>query len=351
MCCLRSFVFLVTFGLLCGSCAMLPGFGLLEDPAIYAFSVSDVANQVACELQEFMAEQIDAEKKKVAAHQETYKWVLDEGDVSVKLSLQTDSQGYVDFTGVNVAQLGLQSLASFIAVQSKVPILAAKLSAKRTRTVQVDFTVSPKPFATDKINKADPKSKTYNCDKFSLTNNPLTHLYLEDWLYDYFYKINDDYTNKPIPNQLKIQSVELSSQILLAVDISGGATPNLLGNGSTFVVPINGLSLDYNPDYSHKIDMTMNVCDDSATTVDGRFVKLPCFSSNNNTNLPILLLIRQCQIYGDLQPLLSGVKPPKDIPPPVPPRYGLPPAPSGYHLTCVKTGLYVAVKDVNTHQN
>jgi hypothetical protein len=95
-------------------CAFLPGFALWEDPAVYAFSVSDIANQVSCELQEFMIAQIATEKGKRKAGEETYKWVMDEGDVSVHLGLQTDTQGYVNFTGVNVAKLGLESLASFV---------------------------------------------------------------------------------------------------------------------------------------------------------------------------------------------------------------------------------------------
>ena len=46
---------------------------------------------------------------------------------------------------------------------------------------------------------------------------------MKEWLEHYFERINSDYENKPMPNQLKIQSVELSSALLLAFDISGGA--------------------------------------------------------------------------------------------------------------------------------
>ena len=97
----RISIALISFSL-CGGCGFLPGFGFLEDPALYAYSVDDVANQVSCELQSFMAVQIAAEQKKLP--KDRYKWVLDEGDVSVKLSLQTDTQGYVNFTGVNISK-------------------------------------------------------------------------------------------------------------------------------------------------------------------------------------------------------------------------------------------------------
>jgi hypothetical protein len=250
---------------------------------------------------------------------------MDEGDVSVHLALATDTSGYVNFTGVNVAEVGLTSLASFITTQSKVPTLAAKATGKRTRTVTVNFTISPKPLKTEKKNAAT--GQTYNCDKFTLFNNPATRLYVKEWLDDYFYRINWDYKHKPIPNQLKIQSVELSSAIYLAVDISGGATPNVLGNGSTFILPVNGLSLDYSPDYSHKIDLTLNVCDNSTNYDDPR--PMPCFSTTN-TDLPVSLLYQQCHIYSYLVPLLSGVKPPKDIP-----------VDDKVHRACDKAGNYV----------
>jgi hypothetical protein len=334
----------LTVGSVCTSCAFLPGFSLLEDPATYAFSVSDVANQVSCELQDFMATQIADQKHRKYDDPDKYRWVLDEGDVSVHLSLQTDTQGYVNFTGVNLAQVGLTSLATFIAAQSKVPTLGAKLTGKRTRTMQVDFTVSPKPLTlpkgkhstktTSSKTLSSPTQPPYDCTHFTPTNNPLTRLYLKEWLDNYFEHINYDLRNKAIPEQLKIQSVELSTAIFLAVDVSGGATPNVLGNGSTFIIPINGLSLDYNPDYQNKIDMTMNICDNSVTS---EAENNPCFANDSsNTNLPLGLLRTQCLIYAYLQPLLSGVKPPKDIS-----------LNSETHATCSKKGFYIRRPNVS----
>ena len=115
------------------ACSFLPGFGIFEDPALYFLPVGAVANQVACELQEFMSEHESDPRDSL------HRWQLANEDASVKLALQTDSSGYVNFTGINVAQVGLQSIASFITTQAKVPTLAAKLSGKRTRTVTVSF--------------------------------------------------------------------------------------------------------------------------------------------------------------------------------------------------------------------
>jgi len=315
-------------------CAFLPGFALWEDPAIYAFSASDVANQISCELQDFVTLQKEIQTNTPANDPNHYKWVLDDqSDVSVKLDLTTDTSGYVDFTGINVAKLGFESFAQFISTTSSVPSLGAKASGKRTRTVEIDFTVSPAAL------KSQPKkgTKTYNCVRWSLNNNLATHLFMEDWLNKYFYRINDDYQHKPIPNQLKIQQVELSSAIFLAVDISGGATPALAGGGSTFIVPINGLGLDYNPDYQNKVDMTMKMCDNSPTTFtyekNGKPVYVsvpnPCYKQPT-ARFPVSLLKEQCLIYSYLSPLLPQVQPPKDID-----------AGPDRHLVCTKEGFYV----------
>ena len=65
-------------------CGFLPGFSSLEDPMLYAYSVSDVANQVTCELQAFISEQQDTRRN--VGHNLGYKWVLGEDDVTVKLT-------------------------------------------------------------------------------------------------------------------------------------------------------------------------------------------------------------------------------------------------------------------------
>jgi hypothetical protein len=144
-------------------------------------------------------------------------------------------------------------LASLISTQSKVPTLAAKLSAKRTRTVTVGFTVSPNAFPSNKV-ETDPVTGapiTLNCKENWRANNPAQRLYLRDWLTNYFETINTldkDQKFPPssvatdnvarairrvaypqaIPEQFDIQSVELSTQIYIAADISGGVTTERL---------------------------------------------------------------------------------------------------------------------------
>jgi hypothetical protein len=334
---IRSIV-LFTATTLCG-CAFFPGFGIFEDPALYILPVGVVANQVACELQEFMNEQKalnDQEKTKLDLLR---RWRLSDEDAAVKLTLSTDTSGYVNFTGVNVAHLGLESLASFVATQNKVSTLAAKVTGKRSRSVTVSFSVSPNPLSSSttlydpitgkNVPLRDPvthKPISWNCKDNWRAENPLTKLFLRDWLTSYFENINTLDKNQlfppathitdniarairqvaypdAIPEQFKIQSVDLTTQFTIAVDVSGGATPNVLGTGSVFILPINGLSFDLSPDYSNKVDINLNMCD---SWEQGS----PC-SGTKNPKEWTSLLDKQCEIYAKLAPLLQ-VKPPRE---------------------------------------
>ncbi len=259
--------------------------------------------------------------------------------------LTTDHQGYVSFTGINVAKIGFESLASFIAAQSassSVPSLGAKGTAKRTRTAEIDFSVSPKPLAAQKTNQNPAnKNETFKCKNWMDRDNPFTHLYLKDWLNEYFKRINEDSADHTVPPQLKFQSVDLTSAIYLAADISGGASPYFLGNGTTFIVPINGLTLDWNPDYQHKIDLNLNVCDNTPRIEEKdahspNDPNNPCYPRDNKeAKTPLTaLMIKQCTIYSYLHPLLSTVTPPKDAD-----------ADDDAHWVCHSDGTYHKQKD------
>jgi hypothetical protein len=322
-----------------GGCGFFPGFGILEDPVLYILPVGVAANQVACELQEFMNEQRLLNERETRLDTRR-RWRLSDEDAGVKLTLSTDTSGYVNFTGVNVAQIGLQNLVSFIAAQNKVSTLAAKVSGVRSRSVTVSFTVSPDPLPSSFTTLFDPitgknvlltdpvtgKPISWNCKQNWRADNPLTSLFLRDWLTSYFENINTLDKNQTfppathvtdniartirqvaypdaIPEQFKVQSVDLSTQFKIAIDVSGGATPNLLGNGSVFILPINGLSLDYSPDYLNKVDITLNMCD---SWEEGS----PC-SGTKNPKVWRPILDKQCDIYAKLAPLLT-VKPPRE---------------------------------------
>ena len=315
------FKFFLLFGLgsVTSGCAFLPGFGILEDPILYYLDVSEVANQVACELQEFMWEQQNDQNSR------SRRWLLDDDDVPVKLTLSTDNQGNVNFTGIDAAKLGFEAIADLITKQSSVPSLGAKLSAKRSRTVQIAFAVSPKPLSAQKLTKAnlnDPSDfpQTVNCRSYRDRANPATALYLKQWLKNYFYTVN--YKEKAEePEQFKMQSINLTTAILIGVDLSAGATPRVLGNGNVFILPVHGMNLGFSPSYSHKIDMTLRVCDNSFEK-HSKF--RPCLDTPYETTLTAKLR-EQCKLYSKLVGILKDVTSPKDV------------MQNGKHLRCDKS--------------
>jgi len=342
----KCFFILVAPLLLCG-CGFLPGFGLFEQPTLYYLDAAEVATQIACELEDFVAQhQKDPLYTGIGPDgkpsKPRHRWVLADDDIAVKLSLQTDESGYVNFTGINASKLGFDSLQTLISSttsgKTTVSSLGAKLSGKRTKTVLINFSVGAKSLASSPKATGD-QMTTVPCAEWKKKANPITSLYLKDWLNNYFETINDDHPDTqykdapntttvtddllragrvavpPVPNQFKIQSVEISTAILIAADVSAGASPNFLGNGTVFIFPINSLGLDYNPDYTHKIDITLNVCDNSVQPdpLDPkRTIPDPCHYKEVAWALTPQL-VKQCQVYSWLAPLLSGVKPPPDV--------------------------------------
>ena len=119
----------------------------------------------------------------------------------------------------------------------------------------------------------------------------------------------------------------------MAADVTAGASPFFLGNGATFIVPINGLTFDWNPDYQHKIDINLKICDNTPTEESEN----PCYQQKDEDKLTYVtpLLKKQCEIYSYLFPLLSSVKPPRDVDLLVPGSRDL-----GYHYACGKDGQY-----------
>jgi hypothetical protein len=351
---------------LCG-CGFLPGFDITEQPTLSYLPVSEVSQQVSCELKEFIFEyrerylhkkRLDKQSRLADSKStpEEPRWVLAEDDAVVKLNLQTDETGYVNFTGINVSQLGLNGLQNFITSSTSgkvsIPSLGAKATAKRTKNVTVTFSVGVKPkTATKTQNPNDPTLYTNDPATKVVTfedgdkvrcvpwaNNYGKKLYLKEWLLKYFetinagttkdggsnqvadnttqwlakLKCNDSYepailSNPCVPDNLKVTSVELKSMIMFAVDVSAGATPSLLGNGSVFILPINGLGVDYNPDYSHQIDLTLNIC-------DNQFNQCPLLNNAEAVNRDVTdILQTQCQFWATLGPILTGMKAPVDV--------------------------------------
>jgi hypothetical protein len=137
-------------------CSFLPGFDSTEQPLLYHLPVSEVAKQVSCELQDVLADfrvyqsrysaKVDPANPNQLAPP---RWYLSSDDVEVKLTLMTNSSGYVGFSGINAANLGLANLAplftSATVAGNSVPTLGAKITPKRTAKAVLGFSVSPVP--------------------------------------------------------------------------------------------------------------------------------------------------------------------------------------------------------------
>lgn len=332
------------FSILCG-CGYLPGFSVAEQPMLYYLPVSEVATQVSCELQE-LGSYADYESHfTMQFHDQTPQWYLKNGPVEVTLTIQTDHNGYINLTGVDLARAGFEHLAQYITTTTTagvaVPTLAFKLTPKRTATATIKFTVSPSSPCPD------------------WASHPDHNLFLKSWLTSYFDKINStmpptDETSKKsagaadknnrresdkakpaagatqgksgancdssdkafdgdryaiygtpcFPQNTKMESVDLKTQFTIAAEISAGVTPALLGEGSIFLLPVNGVGADFNPDYADTIEVALQICEPQ---------KGNCSSPTNSekTNQITHLNILQCQTYAVLSPLLgSTVKAP-----------------------------------------
>lgn len=331
----------IFFGsILIAGCSFLPGFGLLESPSLYYIPVSEVANQVACELQDFTHYYrkkygLGIATKSGIHYLRTSKpqpqWVPGTDDASVTLKLQTDDTGSVTFTGINVAGLGFTSLAEFITKAGSVPSLGAKVSPSRTKVVTIVFAV---PVTPDEV----------SCSGLALS--PTRMLFLKEWLNNYFDKINvtqtheanvekiyqkqvcdptgTDFFSPPcILDGVTFTSVDLNTQFKIAVDVSAGATPTLFG-GTAFLLPINGVSGDYNPDYVNSIDIKLGICKNQNNA---------CDTKPEGKREPWTQLYEdQCRFSAIANSVLTGgvtVKTPPDVE-------------NGTRLTCdPKQGCYV----------
>jgi hypothetical protein len=145
-----------------------------------------------------------------------------------------------------------------------------------------------------------------NCTKWRQSDNPVLSLYLKDWLGNYFNTVNNPIAESEIPGtadsvmqEIDISQVELSTAFQIVADVSGGATANLLGNGSVFIFPVSGLSLDYSPDLTHKVDITIKMCN---TEKPGS----TCFATAGQTKLWEPISDEQCRVFSAVSPILSG---------------------------------------------
>jgi hypothetical protein len=183
---------------------------------------------------------------------------------------------------------------------------------------------------TDSIADAIDNVPPTHCPEWA--THPDHKLFLKNWLTNFFDKING-VTEKAeagyqpplcdvgdprksfspnlgtpcIPNGTSFTQVDLATSFQIAADLSGGLAPSLLGDGKVFLIPVSGLTGDLNFDYSHEIDITLKLCDN--TKPGG------CKSANSAGSIDPMTPTSnlQCQAYAALSPILSSVTPPKEV--------------------------------------
>jgi hypothetical protein len=161
--------------------------------------------------------------------------------------------------------------------------------------------------------------------------HPDRELFLKTWLLNYFDKINfaalppTAGSNTPcqantarfnvvqleslsippcFPDGTQFQNVDLKTQFVIALDVSAGVTPAFFG-GTVFLIPVSGVSGDFNPDYQHSIDVKMAICD---STTGG------CTSAKSGKLDEITPIhIEQCYAYAVLNPTIADAKGPQDV--------------------------------------
>jgi hypothetical protein len=205
--------------------------------------------------------------------------------------LQTDVTGSVTYTGIDFGKVGLQPLGDLIAVSNKVPALQAKASPKSTVLAQLDFNLpqsygdyyynppekddvspkwrkKPKPVTILGLNhQTRCASGVQALANFSALNR---NLYIEQWLTDFFTK-TAKLSESPDGNKLSVACVTkltLKTQFILLFDFSGAANLNVVP--TLALVPVNGLSFDASPAFTHTLQIVFSMASNHNSSVCGK---------------------------------------------------------------------------------
>lgn len=242
---MRKFVWcgvVVCTGALTSACSdVFQNFGPVESHYVYNMPVANVANQVRCELNSFIRKRQSDDKK--------YEFALSRTDADVKLNLQSQYGGYVQYLGIDFNRLGFTSLADLVTASQKTPSLGAKVSPTSTVYAEVAMKVPQ---------KLDKKESIRNfCKQLGEeTSQVIKKLYIEEWLTNFFDKAR-------AMDGISMSTVKLHTDFVIAVDINSGVNPFF---GNTYLLPISGLNVDFNPKFTHSLDITLNLCKPDSKT-------------------------------------------------------------------------------------
>jgi hypothetical protein len=233
--------------LLVSGCAdIFQGFGPLENNYIFNIPTSEVANQVRCELYQFLN---DPSTKGRAFQLNEAK------SADVTLTLKTDMGGYVQYLGIDLNKIGLTSLAQLVTANSKTPSLGAKIGPKSTMSAVIAMKVPQKgrqKAHAKKITNEDIGKIEDTCSKFGRSGGRIIKtLELKKWLENFFNETNNNMDN------IVIDTIKLNTTFILGVDVTAGLNPFF---GATYILPISGVAAGISPTYTHQLDIILNVC-------------------------------------------------------------------------------------------
>jgi len=241
----------------CGSDLLWwPSFG---GPAFYVkdLPVAKVAHEVQCEIQDFLTHENDP--KQVGGHP-----LLDPAKgATVTLNLQTEVSGSVTYLGIDLNKLGLGTIAQLVSSSNSVPTLQGKVQIKPTVSAQVVFVV---PQAAGNIPagpspKKEPKVdlSAVSCHKIPDAITDWYHsVSLDTWLESYRQMIMKEEANHPngLENVCQTQ-ITLKTQFQILFDVSAGS--NAFFTTPPVVLPIAGLNFDASPDFTHSLQIVLNL--------------------------------------------------------------------------------------------
>jgi len=273
-----------------GCADILPWPGFESHPGIFSYTeqlpAAEVAEQVRCELAEFLREEQDAQK----IHPEEGPRFLDPNKgAQVQLKLTTDLQGSVTWLGVNLGGLGLGALATLVTQSNKAPSLQLKAQGKSTQTSEVDFVIPQTPGdsvqvqkpITDKDGKpvlvgGDPVTvakkislpddirlpKLDSCshgDPTRFLQYAWFRLWLSDALKRYKKRLDEQGYGAPgetFADRVCQPKLTIATQFQLLFDVSAGTN---VFQAFPIILPISGLNIDASPDYTHFIQIIFSL--------------------------------------------------------------------------------------------
>jgi hypothetical protein len=123
---------------------MMPGFDYGFGYFTQKVPLVDVENQIQCEISDFIKSHSIAEAGEVPNQQNRNTFLFSQlfdpdQAAQVTVSLVTDLNGKVTFTGIDLSKFGLTFLSDFIAISNKLPTLQAYFQPKQEVTASIVF--------------------------------------------------------------------------------------------------------------------------------------------------------------------------------------------------------------------